>query len=179
MLKDSSNRWMAAFMFTSVEIAGDNDFMVWVTEDQVHIYLRSGGKRVANTKFKDNEWSHLCWMWQNTGQWWTFINGKQVKTGYESDPKFKEPFPDSSGNIILGQDKDEDTINQDTQMLHGSITQLFIYSKHLSQDEIISLYHNRPPSDNIVVGWWKFKNTTSGPDIVESALPKEILERDL
>ena len=170
---------MSAFMFTSVEISGDNDFMVWVTEDQVHIYLRSSGKRVAKTKFPYNEWSHLCWMWKKTGQWWTYVNGKLIKTGYESDEKFKEPFPDSLGNILLGQDKDEDIINQPTQMLHGSMSQFYIYSKLLTRDDVTALYHNKPPANDIVVGWWQFKNITRGENIVESGLPQEILDREL
>lgn len=175
---ESSSRWMSAFMFTSVEISGDNDLMVWLTKDQVHVYLRSGGRRVANTHFADKKWNHLCWMWKKTGQWWTYINGEMKKTGVESDKKFREPFPDSLGNLLLGQDKDEDTINQETQMLHGSLTQLYIYGKELTKDDIIALYNNKPPASGVAIGWWQFKNTTQGVDIVESALPKEIMDRD-
>uniref|UniRef100_A0A7M5WMM5 EGF-like domain-containing protein n=2 Tax=Clytia hemisphaerica TaxID=252671 RepID=A0A7M5WMM5_9CNID len=177
----SHSRWMSAFLYTSVEIEGDNDLSIWVTKDQAHVYLKSSGKRIAQTTFPENEWSHLCWIWENSGRWLTYVNGDLKKAGFEANDKFQSSFPDSLGNLVLGQDKDEDTINQDAQMLHGSISQFMIYNSMLTRDDVVAVYQNRAPIDNIVVGWWQFKNITNSPtnEIAEGPFPKEILDREV
>ena len=179
-LNDASHsRWMSAFLYTSVEIPGDNDLSVWVTKDRAHVYLRSSGKQIVQTDFPNDKWSHLCWVWEKSGRWWTYVNGFLKKAGFENNNKFQSSFPDSLGNLVLGQDKDEDTINQKTQMLHGSITQFFVYNKVLTSDDVFAVYQNRAPIENIVIGWWHFKNVTNSPtkEIVEAPFPKEILDR--
>ena len=143
----SSSRWMSAFLYTSVEIEGDNDLSIWVTKDQAHVYLKSSGKRIVQTAFTENGWSHICWVWEKSGRWWTYVNGDLKKAGFEANDKFQSSFPDSLGNLVLGQDKDEDTINQHTQMLHGSITQFMIYSSKLTRDDVVAVYQNRAPVD--------------------------------
>jgi len=170
---------MAAFMFTSVDISGDNDFMIWVTKNQVHVYFRSVGERILKKDFEQNKWLHVCWTWENTGKYWTYLNGVKEKSGLVSDTLFRQDFPESHGNLLLGQDKDEDYVNQKSQMLHGAITQFYIFNKTLSTDEVVSVYQSRLPKKDVVVGWWQFKNLTHGHEIFEVDFPSEIIDRKI
>lgn len=171
----ATNKWMAVFMFTSVEIPGENDLMIWIKKDELHVYMKSKGKSVHQKAFKMNKWSHLCWLWEKTGNWWVYVDGLLASAQTTTDTAFTKSFPESSGNLLLGQDKDEDLINQSIQMFHGTMTQFYIYSKRLTGDEVVSLYENRPPIENVVVGWWQFKNYTKGNDIVLEEFPNQIL----
>ena len=77
--------------------------------------------------------------------------------------------------MILGQDVDvvngNDTINQPEQMFEGQLTSLFIYDRVLTRQQVISAFQHQPSIDNIIVGWWQFKNTTNGTDIVTTPFP--------
>ena len=40
----------------------------------------------------------------------------------------------------------------------GSFAHLFLYSKALSTDQIADFFNKNPPMENVVFGWWDFKN---------------------
>lgn len=178
----SLNRdWSALFMYTSVEIPGSNELMLWLTNKQeIHVSMRGTDQLVLNKNIELNVWTHLCWTWNSTGHWSLYIAGKRVNTGYDpsKDHSYRGTFPESHGNFMLGQDRDDDRINEKAQMFHGTITQFYVYKKQLIQEEINSAYQNHPPTQNLILGWWKFNNKTTGTDIVTTKFHQKLLDDD-
>lgn len=175
-LADVRQKWLSAFMYTSVEIPGSNDFMIWFTRDQIHATMRSSGQTILKEPLSINTWTHFCWVWDSSGRWKTYLSGKIVNAGYVASKKtFKGKFQETHGNFLLGQDKDDDAINEPKQMFRGEITQLFLYHKKLTSDEVRAAYEKRPPTQNVTVGWWQFKNkSVNGTNIVETKYPFEL-----
>lgn len=163
-------------MYTSVEIPGSNDLMIWFTRDQIHATMRSSGQTILKEPLPINVWTHFCWIWDSTGRWMTYLSGKKVKAGFIASKKtFLGKFQETHGNFLLGQDKDDDAINEPKQMFRGEITQLFLYHKKLTDDEVFAAYEKRPPTQNVTIGWWQFKNKAkNGSNIVETKYPFEL-----
>jgi len=80
-------------------------------------------------------------------------------------------FPASQGDVLLGQDVDNGHINDAKQMFQGKMTEFFIYSRELTQQDVTAAYQNVPPTKDIVLGWWQFKNSTKGNEIEEIEYP--------
>lgn len=89
---------------------------------------------------------------------------------------FKGVFPDSMGSLMLGQDKDHDRVNDRLQMFRGKITQFYVYKKQLNVDEVYSAYQLHPSTQHLILGWWQFKNTTNGTDIVTTRMHNDLLD---
>lgn len=169
-----TQKWMSALMYTSVEIQGSNDLMIWFSNVKIHATMRSSGITILDKKLVLEQWTHFCWIWESSGKWSTFLSGKRVNAGFTTNKKsFAGKFKESHGNFVLGQDQDDDHINEPRQMFRGSITQLYLYHKKLTTDEVQSSYERRPPVDKVIVGWWDFKGKTNGTDIIQTKYPFE------
>jgi len=89
-----------------------------------------------------NSWTHICCRLSNNGQLITFhVNGTLTKK--TSDNVTLPVYP---GVLMLGEEN-----------LIGSITNFFVHSRMLSEEEIIESYKSHPPLKGVTVGWWLFK----------------------
>lgn len=60
--------------------------------------------------------------------------------------RYNATLPVSPGVLVLGD-----------QNLVGSITNLFVHSRELSDEEIMESYKRRPTLKGVAAGWWLFK----------------------
>ena len=58
--------------------------------------------------------------------------------------------------FALGQDVDNGMINVKHQEFHGNISQLFMYNRKLSIEEMKSTYQKHPPNDSMIISWSDF-----------------------
>lgn len=163
----------AIFTYSSEDIYDSDDFMMWLSaKNEIHVTMKSDKKRILEKiRLPLNKWEHLCWTWTKTGSWILYMSGKIKESGVSRIPSFKESFPESIGTLTLGQDKDNNKINDREQMFRGQITQFYLYHKTLNAAEVRSAFRKNPPTDSIIVGWWQFKDKTNGEDIVLSKYP--------
>lgn len=117
-----------------------------------------------------NQWTHLCWVWHFQKSWKLYLNGK-LHNEEKSLFEMNEKFPASDGSILLGQDIHNGHVNDTDHMFKGQITEFFIYSRELTAQDVISAYQNVPPTQDNVLGWWQFKNSTKGNEIVKIEYP--------
>ena len=161
-------------MYATYDIEGENDLMLWFNKDKMAVSLRDKEPHTSKIKFRNNKWTHLCWTWITTGEWKIYMNGALHYQTKSNLTQFTEPFPESTGTVFLGQDVDGHKITDREQMFEGQITSLFIYNTTLNERQVISSFQNHPPINNVIVGWWHFKNKTIGSDIVTTSYPFDI-----
>lgn len=173
-LSNLENKWNAVFMYSSLELTTANDFMMWMNGNgEIHATIRDTHQLIVRGKLIIGQWTHFCWSWQSSGNWTAYMSGKRVKsnTGEKYENSFVGKIPNSSGSFLLGQDKDQNKISDKNQMFRGELSQFYLYNKALTVDEVYSAYQNRPSTNNIIVGWWQFKDLTKGSDIIQTAFP--------
>ena len=148
-----------------------NDLMIYI-DKQTNFWLTFKGKRhkLYNASLKNNEWNHVCWVWHYSHSWTFFLNGKNVSTN-SSREDLLEPFPDSKGNIILGQHLDLGNIAHSRHMFIGEMTEFFIYSRRILNSEVMAAYRSHAGTVNATVAWWQFQSSTKGENIVITRYP--------
>jgi len=166
---------MAMFNYISHLVKGESSFMIWLSKEN-NILVSFKGKQfnlhpVKTTGIiQKNQWTHLCWVWHFQKSWKLYLNGK-LHNEEKSLFEMNEKFPASDGSILLGQDIHNGHVNDTDHMFKGQITEFFIYSRELTAQDVISAYQNVPPTQDNVLGWWQFKNSTKGNEIVKIEYP--------
>ena len=165
---------MHVFTYASKDILDEHDFVLFFGQHYLAIELKNRKLSIVMNglfEFKINTWNHICWSWESQGHWKLYLGGLMVKTGQSDIPEYNALFPESSGIMLLGQDMDFDFINDPKQMFNGRISQLYIFNSTLTSSQVKDSYANRSPTDNVIFGWWRFKNETNGTKIVEEPFP--------
>jgi len=117
--------------FSRVSLSFDNDYSPdaeeWI---RIGIQINNGGKNVI-----------LHYHTRN--------NGTTRKTFHKNVKELMSSFPNSEGTITVG------SVDQQYPF-EGEITNLFIYTRLLTVDEIEASFAERPIFEDALVGWWEF-----------------------
>ncbi|XP_057293796.1 sushi, von Willebrand factor type A, EGF and pentraxin domain-containing protein 1-like [Hydractinia symbiolongicarpus] len=151
----------------SYTIKGREDFMVWFHTGKMTVISFNNTVR-ERRNFVVNKWKHFCWSGRNGGKWTLYIDGKVFSQGTKRRTR---KHLTSVGTLYLGQDHDDHKVDDPGQMFEGKITELFIYNGELSKQDVLDSYNHKPRLNDVIVGWWQFKNKTSGKQIVEEKSP--------
>ena len=165
---------MYVFTYTSKYILDEHDFVLCFGHSYIVIQLKNRKLTIEMNglfKFKLNRWNHICWSWESQGHWKLYLAGSMVKWGQSHIADFITLFPESSGILLLGQNMKAGIINHSNQMFTGKISQLYIFNSLLTSSQVKNSYAHRSPTDNVIFGWWRFKNKTNGTKIVEEPFP--------
>jgi len=166
---------MAFFTYISYLVQGENSLMLWLLkDDRISVSFKGFAVTVgkgASLHIKKQQWVHLCWVWHFQKSWRLYLNGVLFGKGDNLLQELNDVFPASQGDVLLGQDVDNGHINDAKQMFQGKMTEFFIYSRELTQQDVTAAYQNVPPTKDIVLGWWQFKNSTKGNEIEEIEYP--------
>lgn len=127
------------------------------TNDVLEVSLQNGSiySKLLNEEamlFQDgstNTWTHLCYQWQDSGNSTIYINGSLHKTIVYNDNFTRDPLPTTYGVFVMG--------GQEKSSFIGSISQLFVYSRILSFEEILMDFQKKPTMKEVILGWWQFK----------------------
>ena len=160
---------MSAF-FTYHSVYWNN--LIISIDNQTTFWLTFKGKahKLYSSSLKADEWNHICWVWHYLHSWIFYLNGKQVNSKTNEEDLLK-PIPESPGEIILGQHSVDGTIADQEHMFLGEMTELFIYSRDIQAHEVMAAYQNHAGTKNATVGWWQFRNSTKGENVVITRYP--------
>jgi hypothetical protein len=124
-------------------------YTLWLTNGQAHFSLLNGGAvtAVSTTNIQDNNWHYVT----------SIFDGSNIKIyidGVEEQSVFIGSFtPPSANNDTLKFATNHDG----SQDFNGTISQVSIWNKALSQEEIKQNMHSIPDiSDSSLLGYWPF-----------------------
>ena len=148
-----------------------NDLMISI-DNQKNFSLTFEGEehKLYSSSLKADEWNHICWVWHYLHSWIFYLNGKQVNSKTNKEDLLK-PIPQSNGDIILGQHSVAGKIADQKHMFLGEMTELFIYSRDIQTHEVMAAYQNHAGIKNATVGWWQFRNSIKGQNVVITRYP--------
>lgn len=152
----------------SYTISGKEDFMVWFHTNTMTVISHNVTTRSPG-KFVVGKWINFCWTGQSGKTWQLYLDGKEFHSGRMEKGTWR--LPTTKGSLYLGQDHDDNVIDSPGQMFEGELSELFIYKGKLSKQDVLNSYNHKPRLNDIIVGWWQFKNKTSGTQIVEEQSP--------
>ena len=113
-------------------------------------------------------WHHLCVTWENTEGFWQFYMDGQLQSN-GIDLKKNHQIP-AGGTVVIGQDQDSVGGGfESTQSFGpGEVTEVNLWSRVLSGDEIATQKANCDIAQAGLVLWWgQFKGNVTGVKIVE------------
>ena len=122
----------------------------------------------TRVKIIDTMWHHICVTWENTkGDWQFYMDGQLQSNG--TDLKKNHQIP-AGGTVIIGQDQDK--VGGGFQIKDsfgpGEVTEVNLWSRVLSGDEIATQKANCDIAQAGLVLWWgQFKGNFTGVKIVE------------
>ena len=132
----------------------------------VYVYFLSNTD--TRVKINDTMWHHICVTWKNTkGYWQFYLDGQLQSSG--TDLKKNHQIP-AGGTVIIGQDQDKVGGKFDTKQSFGpgEVTEVNLWSRVLSGDEIATQKANCDITQAGLVLWWEqFKGNVTGVKIVE------------
>ena len=132
----------------------------------VYVYFLSNTD--TKVEINDTMWHHICVTWKNTkGYWQFYLDGQLQSNG--TDLKKNHQIP-AGGTVIIGQDQDKVGGGfQITQSFGpGEVTEVNLWSRVLSGDEIATQKANCDIAQAGLVLWWgQFKGNVTGVKIVE------------
>lgn len=111
------------------------------------------------TSLPSNEWLHICVSWHvenSHGHMIAYQNGKPITHKTSATPSSYQPVSANNYNIAIGNDLDYGVADNANQAFLGRLMDWNVYSKKLSHDEVISVYHGEQISDQLVVAWHEF-----------------------
>ncbi|CAH3037281.1 unnamed protein product [Pocillopora meandrina] len=143
-----------------------------------YVCLFSPGIRISIDSFYDNTdtrvkindtmWHHICVTWKNTKDYWQFyLDGQLQSSG--TDLKKNHQIP-AGGTVVIGQDQDSVGGGFDSAQSFGpgEVTEVNLWSRVLSGDEIATQKANCDIAQAGLVLWWEqFKGNVTGVKIVE------------
>ena len=113
-------------------------------------------------------WHHICVTWKNTkGYWQLYLDGQLQISG--TDLKKDHQIP-AGGTVVIGQDQDKvgGGFGIEDSFGPGEVTEVNLWSRVLSGDEIATQKANCDIAQAGLVLWWgQFKGNVTGVKIVE------------
>ena len=95
-------------------------------------------------------WTHLCYRFQDYTLASVFANGTKITDKQTSSSSSKtEPSNIATSDTIALMSVGGDGFI-------GDLSNVFVYSKALSDNEIQDSFQNHEPLNGVLVGWWTF-----------------------
>ncbi len=121
--------------------ANNNEFLIY-TQERIYAILGSISSQ-TNASFNDGDWHHLVVTWRNSND-----EFKTYKDGVLADTRtISNGTRSAGGTLVIGQD--QDTLGggfQGSQAFDGSLDDVRIYKRVLTDSEVSGLYEQeRPP----------------------------------
>nr|XP_045595897.1 uncharacterized protein LOC123756697 isoform X1 [Procambarus clarkii] len=119
------------------------------------------------------QWSAFCIALSNTSPDTIYFNGLkyQGEDGLDGGGFRDTPFMDVDGTIVLGQDQDAPAAVYDsTQSFSGEVTDVNVWSRHLSQQEMVNITSCKTRLQGDVLAW-DSAQFEIGTDSSETTLP--------
>ena len=103
-----------------------------------------------------------------------YINGELVKVETKTH-RLGKPSNESYEGFILGNHADGAFINNPAHFADAEMSELYMYNRVLTNDEIISAFHHEAPVEGRIISWEEFSTTLDGnTDISIKPYPKEL-----
>ena len=105
-----------------------------------------------------------------------YINGEIVKNQLEPTEHFLKP-EDSVflTGFVLGNNVDTDRIHHSDEFANAEMSELYMYNRVLTDDEIMSAFHHKAPVKGRIISWEEFSTTLDGKtDVSIKPYPKEL-----
>ena len=103
-----------------------------------------------------------------------YVNGKLVKSTKISH-QLGKPSNEFYKGIVLGNDVDYTEINDPNQFANAEMSELYMYNRVLTDDEIMSAFHHKAPVKGRIISWEEFSTTLDGKtDVSIKTYPKEL-----
>ncbi|CAH3037285.1 unnamed protein product, partial [Pocillopora meandrina] len=132
------------------------------------VYVHFLGSTDTRVKIDDTMWHHICVTWEKTkGDWQFYMDGQLQSNG--TDLKKNHQIP-AGGTVVIGQDQDSVGGGFDSAESFGpgEVTEVNLWSRVLSGDEIATQKANCDIAQAGLVLWWgQFKGNVTGVKIVE------------
>ena len=132
----------------------------------VYVYFLSDAD--TSVKINDTIWHHICVTWKNIkGYQQFYLDGQLQSSG--TDVKKNHQIP-AGGTVIIGQDQDKvgGDFDIEDSFGPGEVTEVNLWSRVLSGDEITTQKANCDIAQAGLVLWWgQFKGNVTGVKIVE------------
>ena len=132
----------------------------------VYVYFLSNAD--TSVKINDTIWHHIYVTWKNIkGYQQFYLDGQLQSSG--TDLKKNHQIP-AGGTVIIGQDQDKVGRKFETKQSFGpgEVTEVNLWSRVLSGDEIATQKANCDIAQAGLVLWWgQFKGNVTGVKIVE------------
>ena len=75
----------------------------------------------------------------------------------------------------MGNDVDYTEINDPNQFANAEMSELYMYNRVLTDDEIMSAFHHKAPVEGRIISWEEFSTTLDGKtDVSIKPYPKEL-----
>ena len=171
----SDSHW---FTFPRVQSSNNKVSQLFVNSGKMK--FRHGDQIVFTIEFQDfmNVWTHVAMViTQDDSSNLSidcYINGKLTKTGTYAGMRLgrSDPFE----GFILGNDVDGSLINNPSQYAAAQLTELYLYNRASSSQEVEAAYNHRPSAVGRMVSWEEFSNMVNdnyGADVSKKPYPTE------
>ena len=102
-----------------------------------------------------------------------YINGKFFKSA-KLKWRLGNPSNEFYEGFVLGNDVDWANINDPNQFADAEMSELYMYNRVLTNDEIISAFYHKAPVEGRIISWEEFSTTLDGKtDVSIKPYPKE------
>ena len=103
-----------------------------------------------------------------------YVNGKLVESTKISH-RLGKPSNGFYKGIVLGNDVDWTLLDNPDEFSNAEMSELYIYNRVLTDDEIMSAFHHKAPVKGRIISWEEFSTTLDGKtDVSIKPYPKEL-----
>ncbi|XP_066022316.1 C-reactive protein-like [Pocillopora verrucosa] len=158
------------YSYATIGAPYGNAFYVCMLSPRIRISIDTLGKDDIDSgvKINDTMWHHVCVAWKNTkGDWQLYLDGQLKSNG--TDFKKNHQIP-AGGTVVIGQDQDKvgGGFEIKDSFGPGEVTEVNLWSRVLSGDEIAAQTANCDIAKAGLVLWWlQFKGNVTTLVIVE------------
>lgn len=129
----------------------DDGFLILVSEN-LAVEIVSGGKRDAldsvgnNVALESGRWEHLIYSYSQDGKATLYLNGEEAAS------KDQVPFQHTHRPYLMGNDQQFwERVTSHSRSLDGSISQVVLFGRELSAEEVQALYNATRPTEEPTV----------------------------
>lgn len=138
--------------------AADGKFAIHHEYDAMH----TDYTLFTQNSYPPGEWYHVVGMFIQNDQMRIYINGELENT---RNLGTKPPFA-SARSLIIGSR--ELSAHSDKSYFNGTISDVRVYNRTISNDEVVQLYNGTFIDREQLAGWWQF-GETSGDALIDSS----------
>jgi len=113
----------------------------------------------GTTQLQVGQWYHIVTTWEADHQE-VYVNG--IEETDDTDSAIANSMPNNNEPLYIGYEKDEGTY------FNGTIDDVRVYNKALSENEIEALYYGEG-DNNDLVGYWKMDDNADNTTVVDSS----------